>query len=68
MKREDSLRCIKGIGEKTEKLFQKLGIYTVGDLLEAYPRDYDCCEPPVKLDQLRPDTKAAIQVMLPHYF
>lgn len=66
MRREDSLRCIKGIGEKTERLFQKLGIFTVGDLLEAYPREYDCCEAPVKLAELVPDTKAAVEVMLPH--
>ena len=24
---------LKGIGEKTEKLFHRLGVYTVGDLL-----------------------------------
>lgn len=31
---------IKGIGVKTEELFHKLGIYTVGDILLHYPRTY----------------------------
>ena len=35
-----SLRQIKGIGEKTEQLFQKLGVYTVGDILLHFPRTY----------------------------
>ena len=30
---------IKGVGEKTAKLFRKVGIQTVGDLLHSYPRD-----------------------------
>lgn len=41
----DSVRSIKGIGEKAEKCLNKLNIYTVGDLLEHYPRDYDIFSP-----------------------
>lgn len=41
MEAKDSIRCIKGIGEKSEKLFWKLGITTVGELLNFYPREYD---------------------------
>ena len=33
MKEQESIRNIKGIGEKTEKLLAKLGITTVGDFL-----------------------------------
>ena len=29
----DSLRTLKGVGEKTEKLFYKLGVYDTEDLL-----------------------------------
>ena len=29
---------LKGIGEKTQKLFAKVGIETVGDLIRYYPR------------------------------
>ena len=32
---------LKGIGEKTAKLYAKIGIYTAEDLLVYYPRDYE---------------------------
>ena len=35
-----SLREIKGVGEKTEQLFQKIGVYTLGDILLHFPRTY----------------------------
>lgn len=35
------LEQLKGIGEKTAKLFLKLHIETVEDLLQYYPRDYE---------------------------
>ena len=31
---------IKGIGEKTKDSFTKLGVYTVGDILLHFPRNY----------------------------
>lgn len=45
MKPTDSIRTIKGIGEKSEKLFYKLGISTVGELLNFFPREYDIFTP-----------------------
>ncbi len=36
-----NIRDIKGIGEKTEQLFNKLGITDTEELLEYYPRTYD---------------------------
>lgn len=41
----DSIRTIKGVGEKSEKLFAKLGIYTIEELLQNYPREYEIVEP-----------------------
>ena len=41
MELNESIRTIKGIGEKSEKLFNKLGIRTVEELLSFYPREYD---------------------------
>ena len=32
---------LKGVGDKTGKLFNKCGIYRCGDLLTYFPRDYD---------------------------
>lgn len=55
---------LKGIGEKTGKLFEKLGIRTVGELLEYYPRGYDAFDPPVPIGELKPDTTAAVEGML----
>ena len=47
-----NIRDIKGIGEKTEKLFNKLSIYTDRDLIEYYPRNYDYFTPPITLDMI----------------
>lgn len=43
---------LKGIGEKTEALFNKLGISTVGELLRYYPKGYDVYEEPVPISEL----------------
>ena len=50
---ENSLTQIKGIGEKTEKTLQKLGIATVGDLLSYYPRNYETYELPTPIGELK---------------
>lgn len=41
MELNSSISEIKGIGAKTEQLFHKLGVYTVGDILLHFPRDYE---------------------------
>lgn len=47
------LTDLKGVGEKTGKLFERLGIRTVRDLLSYYPRDYQAYERPVPIGQLK---------------
>ena len=37
---DSKLRELKGIGEKTEQQFEKLGVYTLWDILLHYPREY----------------------------
>jgi len=49
MDRDTVLTDLKGVGEKTKVLFEKLNIRTVGDLLRAYPRDYDAFKEPVMI-------------------
>ena len=44
---------LKGIGEKTAKLFEKCGVKTVGDLLTYYPRGYDGFEAPLPACDLK---------------
>ena len=34
------IRKVKGVGEKTEGLLQNMGVYTIGDILLHFPRDY----------------------------
>lgn len=58
---EDSIRSIKGVGEKTQKLLNKLGIFTVQDLVDNYPRDYDLYEKPLPLENIKTDKKCAVQ-------
>ncbi|MFT3951447.1 MAG: ATP-dependent DNA helicase RecG [Oscillospiraceae bacterium] len=43
---EKPVTSLAGIGEKRAKLFEKLGVKTVRDLLAHYPREYiDCASP-----------------------
>lgn len=58
------LTSLKGIGEKTGKLFEKLGILTVEELLHYYPRAYDAYEEPVSAKDVRPGRAAAVSGML----
>ncbi len=46
-----SIRELKGIGDKTQKLFEKVGVSTVGDLIRYYPRGYDIYEDPVPVSE-----------------
>ena len=55
-----SLRTLKGVGEKTEKLFQKVDIYDTDDLLHYYPRNYDEYETPVDIAELKEETVQAV--------
>lgn len=34
------IKYVKGVGEKRSRLFNKLGVFTVGQLLRLFPRDY----------------------------
>lgn len=47
MEQNTSVTALKGVGEKSQKLFAKLNIMTVGDLIRHYPRDYEHFEEPV---------------------
>lgn len=61
MNEHSPIREIKGIGEKTEKLFQKMGVYTAGDLLRYYPRTYDIYEAPVPVSELEEGSVVAVE-------
>lgn len=56
----ESLRTLKGVGEKTEKLFQKIGISDTEALLRYYPRNYDEYETPADIADLKEGTVKAV--------
>ena len=51
---------IKGIGDKSKKLFEKLDIRTVGDLIHYYPKDYDSFKEPTPIKDTQVGTTEAI--------
>lgn len=60
MDRNTSIIEVKGVGEKTRALFAKIGIETVGDLLDTYPRDYETYREPVKIESAIPGEVCAV--------
>ena len=55
------ITALKGIGEKTAKLFGRLGIAKAEDLLRYYPRDYEQFQPPVPIAEAPVGEKTAIR-------
>ncbi len=53
--------ALKGIGEKTAKLFSKLGITQAEELLHYYPKDYEQFEPPVAIAKAAVGERVAIR-------
>ena len=54
------VETLKGIGEKTAKLFEKVGVRTVDDLLHYYPRGYDTFEEPKPMGALEDGAVMAV--------
>lgn len=46
------LTDLKGIGDKTARLLNKLSVYTAEDLVRLYPRSYDICGKPVLVSEI----------------
>ena len=59
MDMQESVRNLKGVGEKTAAILQKLNILTINDLLHYYPRDYRRYEAPLTIDDTSADDKQA---------
>ena len=64
MNEKTPLRELKGVGEKTEKLFQKIGITTTEELFRYYPRTYDIYEEPVEIASAEEDKTVSIRVTI----
>ena len=48
----ESVENLKGIGEKTAKLFNKCGVFTCRDLIYYFPRTYDEFKAPIRASEL----------------
>lgn len=64
MELKDSIGVVKGIGEKTEQLFAKLGVFSIEELLEHYPRNYETYGEVLTVSQVKPGETAVIEVSL----
>lgn len=49
MRETERIGSLKGIGEKTEQLFNRVGVKTVGDILRYYPRGFEIFDDPVPI-------------------
>ena len=54
------VQFLKGVGPARAKTFAQLGVETVGDLLEYFPRDWNFIPDPVKINQLQPNQTVAV--------
>lgn len=62
MKYSDDIITLKGVGEKTAKLFYKLGVHTIEDLLHHFPRDYESFGAPLKISEAPLDTTVTLEL------
>lgn len=58
------ITALKGIGEKTAKLFDKLGVTEAEDLLRYYPRDYEQFQPPLPVSEAAAGEKTAVRAAI----
>ena len=54
------VQFLKGVGPARAKAFAHLGVHTVEDLLEHYPRDWNFAPELIKINQMQPDRTAAV--------
>ena len=55
------IRTLKGVGEKTAALFEKLHVYTAEELVFYYPRDYEQFFEPVPLNRAPVEEVTAVE-------
>jgi len=54
------VQYLKGVGPVRAEVFARLGVKTVGDLLEYFPRDWNFLPGLIKIAQIRPGQTASI--------
>jgi len=58
------VQYVKGVGPARARTFAQLGVETVGDLLEYFPRDWNFVPESVKINQVKPGHKVAVIGMI----
>ncbi|HUU18389.1 MAG TPA: ATP-dependent DNA helicase RecG [Sedimentisphaerales bacterium] len=58
------VQFLKGVGPARAETFAHLGVHTVGDLLEYFPRDWNFFPESIKISQMRPNRTATIIGMI----
>ncbi len=58
------VQYVKGVGPARAKIFDQLGVQTVGDLLEYFPRDWNFVPERTRINQVMPGHKVAIVGMI----
>ena len=61
---DSPVSTLKGVGEKTEQLFNKMGVYTVRDILSFFPRTYMEYPERTAVDDLVPGQMCAVLGMV----
>ncbi|MFC1511058.1 ATP-dependent DNA helicase RecG [Candidatus Margulisiibacteriota bacterium] len=61
MKLDTPAQYVKGVGPKVAKLFKKLGVETVEDLIYFFPRDYEDRSQVTRIADLQPTNYAVIK-------
>lgn len=54
MNGEDTIQVLRGVGPSVQKLYAKLGLHTIGQLVDYYPRTYEDYSQVIPIKQLRP--------------
>lgn len=58
------IQYVKGVGPNRAELLNKLGIYTLEDLITYYPREYEDRGKPKKIAELQDGEEALIEVLV----
>lgn len=58
------VQYLKGVGPARAETLVEMGVETVGDLLEYYPRDWNFLPEPTKIGQMRPNDTVTIIAMV----
>ena len=61
---KENVKTLKGIGDKTAKIFEKAGIVNIEDLLQYYPRNYDILENAINIFDLKSGNIVAVRCQI----